>query len=147
MTDSIPLSGLIQRAYQSADAAITSGLRRRGFDVTRAHSSVLANIDIETGTRLTVLADRASVTKQAIGQVVAELEAKGFVKRIPDPRDGRAKLIRLTAKGRKLIAAAYEVIERIEGAVVKEVGGEGVEAARATLAALVRAAEEASAER
>ena len=147
MTDSIPLPGLIQRAYQSADAAITSGLRRRGFDVSRAHSSVLANIDIETGTRLTALADRASVTKQAIGQVVAELESKGFVKRVPDPDDGRAKLIRLTGKGRTLIAAAYEVIERIEGAVMKEVGSEGIEAARTTLAALTRAAEKAAAER
>jgi DNA-binding MarR family transcriptional regulator len=147
VADSIPLPALIQLAYQSADAAITMGLRRRGFDVTRAHSSVLANIDVETGTRLTVLADRASVTKQAIGQVVAELETRGFVKRTPDPQDGRAKLVRLTAGGRNLIAAAYEVIGQIEAAVLNQVGSEGVEATRTTLAALVSAAEKAASER
>ncbi|MBA2367129.1 MAG: MarR family transcriptional regulator [Actinobacteria bacterium] len=38
-----------------------------------------------------MLAERASVTKQAIGEVVSDLEGKGLVHRVPDPEDGRAK--------------------------------------------------------
>lgn len=135
--DSPPFGALLQQAYRAADAAIAEGVKRRGFDVSTTHSSVLANIDIETGTRATVLAERAAVTKQAIGEVVRELEERGFVTRSPDPEDGRAKLIKLTAKGRKLIEAAYEVIGEIESALLLEIGGEDVRTSRRALAALI----------
>ena len=130
-----PIAGSIQRAYQSADRAISDHLRERGFDVTRAHSAVLANIDIHDGTRATQLADRASVTKQAIGQVVEDLELKGFVTRRVDPDDRRARLIQLTAKGRRVVAAAQELIEEIGSEVLEEVGHADLEATQRTLAA------------
>ena len=57
-----------------------------------AHTSLFPHIDLE-GTRLTVLARRLGISKQAVGQLVDELEAMGALKRIPDPSDGRAKLI------------------------------------------------------
>lgn len=133
-----PLAALIQQAYQSADHTISDQLRKRGFDVTRAHSAVLANIDIHGGTRATRLAERASVTKQAIGQVVDDLEQKGLVTRSVDLNDRRARLIRLTAKGRRLIAAAQELIQEIEARVLAEVGDAKVETTRQTLAAFVK---------
>lgn len=137
MSDDRPLSALIQAAYRSADAAISDRLRRRGFDVTRAHSAVLANIDIEGGSRATALAERAAVTKQAIGQVIVDLERRGLVTRVPDPDDRRARLVRLTAKGRRVIAAAQEVIREIEANVLEEVGSRGIEMTRRTLSAIV----------
>jgi len=118
---------LVQQAYRSADEAITGGLRQRGFDVRTTHSAVLTNIDVEGGTRPTVLAERASVTKQAIGEVVSDLEGKGLVHRVPDPEDGRAKLIRLTRKGHRLMAAAYDVIGEIEAALLERTGAKNVE--------------------
>ncbi len=133
------LGPLIQEAYRSADHAISDRLRRRGFDVTRAHSAVLANIDIQTGTRATVLAERASVTKQAIGQVIDDLEQKGLVKRTVDPDDHRARLIRLTTRGRRVIAAAQEVIQEIEARVLEEVGATSIATTRKTLSALIKA--------
>ncbi len=126
----------MQQAYRAADRAIAEGVRRRGFDISTTYSSVLANIDIETGTRATVLASRAAVSKQAIGEVVQELEEGGFVTRVPDPTDGRAKLIKLTVQGRKLIAAAYEVIGEIEDALLREVGEETLRKSRESLTAL-----------
>jgi DNA-binding MarR family transcriptional regulator len=132
-----PFGALVQQAYRAADNAIAEGVRRRGFDVSTTHSSVLANIDIEKGTRATVLAGRAAVSKQAIGEVVRELEARGFVKRVRDPEDGRAKTIKLTAKGRKLIAAAYEVIEEIESTLLREVGAKDLRKGREVLTSLV----------
>ena len=133
-----PLAPLLQMAYQSADRAISDRLKERGFEVTRAHSSVLANIDIETGTRASVLAERAGITKQAVGQLVDDLEQKSYVKRVPDPDDGRARLVRLTAKGRRTIEAAWEVIHELEEKVLAEVGPRTLEAAAKTLSALVQ---------
>ena len=107
------------------------------------HSAVLANIDVEGGTRATVLAERASVTKQAIGEVVSDLEGKGLVHRVPDPEDGRAKLIRLTRKGHMLMAAAYDVIGEIEAALLERTGAKNVETTNRTLSALIEITEKA----
>ena len=97
------------------------------------HSAVLANIDIATGTRATVLAERAAVSKQAIGELIDDLQDCGYVRRVADPSDGRAKLIQLTRKGHKLMDAAYEVIGEIEAALLKEAGNEDLETARGVL--------------
>ncbi|HZJ51054.1 MAG TPA: MarR family transcriptional regulator [Actinomycetota bacterium] len=105
--------------------------------MSTTHSAVLANIDVESGTRATVLAERASVTKQAIGEVVSDLEAKGLVNRVTDPEDGRAKLIQLTAEGHRLMAAAFDVIGEIEGALLDKVGTKNVETTKHTLSALI----------
>jgi DNA-binding MarR family transcriptional regulator len=98
---------------------------------------VLAHIDIATGTRATVLAERAGVSKQAIGEVVDDLVSRGYVRRAPDPADARAKLVQLTRRGQKLIDAAYEVIAGIEDALVAAAGPRSVAATRKTLAALI----------
>ncbi len=131
----VPFGSLIQLAYRAADGAIQRGLQKRGFDVRMTHSAVLANIDVASGTRATVLAERASVSKQAIGELIDDLQARGYVKRVPDPVDGRAKLIQLTPKGHKLIDAAYEVIREIETALLNAVGDKNLETARSVLRA------------
>jgi DNA-binding MarR family transcriptional regulator len=138
MSETPALAPLVQAAYQAADRAITRRLRARGFEVTRAHSAVLANIDIEGGTRATVLAERAGVTKQAIGQVIDDLERRGFVTRTEDPDDRRARLIKLRASGRRVIASARDVIQAIEARVLEDVGPEDVAAAQRALASLAK---------
>lgn len=69
-----------------------AGLRLR-------HLAIFPHLDLD-GTRITTLAARMEVTKQGVGQLVSELEAVGVLERAPDPTDGRAKLVRLTDKGR-----------------------------------------------
>ena len=63
---------------------------------------------------LTQLADAAQITKPTAGYLVDQLEKDGYVERVADPRDARARLIRFTAKGRAVIAVARVVQDGIE---------------------------------
>ena len=91
------------------------GLPAQGFDDIRpSHSvGVLRTIDA-AGTRPGELARRAGVTPQAMAEFVRYLEERGYVERVPDPTDGRARLVRLTPRGRDASAAAHVVFEQIE---------------------------------
>jgi DNA-binding MarR family transcriptional regulator len=93
---------------------IVEGVNAAGFPNRPAHSSVMAHIDVEGGTRLTTIAARANITPQAVGELVDDLERLGYVVRQPDPADRRAKRIVLTQRGRESVAAAFEVIGALE---------------------------------
>ena len=60
------------------------------------------------------LAERAGVTKQSMAELVAHLERHGYVERVPDPADRRAKLVRATARGGEVYAIAREVVAELE---------------------------------
>lgn len=47
----------------------------------------------DAGTTVSVLAERAQITKQSMAELVRHLEVHGYVERVPDPKDGRAKLV------------------------------------------------------
>src|SRR3712207_9178711 len=77
---------LLLRAQRDFDTELNARLRERGYpDVRLAHSALFAHIDPE-GTRSSELAERAGMTKQGMGQLVADLEKKGYVERVEDPR-------------------------------------------------------------
>ena len=86
-----------------------------GFqDVREGHGCVFGFIDLEHGSRLTDLAERSGLTKQAVGEAVAELERKGYLERVPDPEDGRAKVIRLTPRGVDATLTGRRLFKEIE---------------------------------
>ena len=86
----------------------------KGFsDVRPVDHQVFENLD-RGGTRVSELAARAQMTHQSMSELVASLEARGYVERLPDPADQRAKLVRLTHEGRVLVREALAEIERIE---------------------------------
>lgn len=68
----------------------------------------------EDGSRLTDLAEQAQVTKQTASLLVAALEREGLVERVADPADGRARLIRFTAKGKVASKRARRVVMGVE---------------------------------
>jgi DNA-binding MarR family transcriptional regulator len=71
-----------------------------GFsDIRIAHTAVFQHV-LDAGSRITELAERAQLTKPTVVYLVNDLEAMGYVERTPDPDDGRAKLVRLTERGR-----------------------------------------------
>src|SRR3712207_7266080 len=76
------------------------------------------------GSRLTELADRAQVTKQTASLLVAALEREGLVERVPDPSDGRAQLIRLSARGREAATHAMHVVRGVEREWTEHLGEE-----------------------
>jgi DNA-binding MarR family transcriptional regulator len=94
---------------------------------------LLLNVDRRAGTRLTELARRAGVTKQAVMVVVDDLELRGLVRRTPDPEDGRAKVVRLTARGRTCAAECRRAVAAIDARVRRSLGGRRHDALREAL--------------
>lgn len=89
-------------------------MAQRGFDdVRRAHNAVFVFVPAE-GIRLTDLAHAADLSKQAMGELVDELVDKGYFERVPDPTDGRAKLIIWAERGEEAHRATMEVFSRLE---------------------------------
>ena len=82
-------------------------------EVRAAHGAVFEFLD-DAGTRVSVLADRARMTKQSMTELVAHLERHGYVERVPDPADGRAKLVRATDRGREVYAIARDAMRDVE---------------------------------
>ncbi len=115
---------LLLRASHAFNAELVALLQVGGYpDIRPVHSSVLAHIDFGgPGTRPTVLAQRAGITKQAMGELVADLEALGYVARRTDPTDRRARLVGLTLRGRRQLADALAAIESIEARYAELLG-------------------------
>ena len=94
--DREPFIGLVDRASRLLRADMVHAARARGHTEIRfAHNAVLGHLPLE-GSRISDLADRAGITKQSMGEVVAELVALGILEMRPDPLDRRAKLVTYT---------------------------------------------------
>jgi DNA-binding MarR family transcriptional regulator len=117
------LATLMFVSYRAMDERVRKAMRDAGYDVTVAQARIAQRI-AEDGTRLTELADRAQVTKQTASLLVAALEREGLVERVPDPDDGRARLIRLSARGREASQRAMEVVIGVEREWAEHLGPE-----------------------
>lgn len=89
------------------------------------------------GSRITDIAARAGISKQAVGQLVDELEALGYVRRAPDPHDARARLVTYTEAGRAAMFDGLAALARVEARVRPHLAD--VDRLRADLAAIIRA--------
>lgn len=115
----ITLIALLRRTSQAMVAELVERLHSAGYpDHTPAHHPIFENIDPK-GTRLTDLGARTGLTHQSIGELIDGLERRGYVERVPDPSDGRARLVRLTAKGRGAVRTAIREIDAIEAKWLK----------------------------
>ena len=97
ISPSSPFSAKSRRRW---GRALRPAGRARLRGAARGHGCVFGIIDDE-GSRLTDLAARSGFTKQSVGEAVAELQKLGYVERVPDPADRRAKIIQLTPHGRE----------------------------------------------
>jgi DNA-binding MarR family transcriptional regulator len=89
------------------------------------------------GRHASELAELFGVTRQAIAQVVGNLEGAGYVERIVDPGDARAKLVCLTARGRAALRAMRASALAVEDGWQNVLGVEDLAAFRSTLERLV----------
>jgi DNA-binding MarR family transcriptional regulator len=136
MDRELPTSLLMGIAARSASTRIFEALRAEGYDdVTIAQSRLLAGID-DDGTRLSVLAARAQIAKQTATALVDRLERAGYVERLADPDDGRARLVRLTARATSAIPLARAEEQRIEDEWRAHLGDERMAQLRESLTAL-----------
>ena len=93
---------------------VSAALAERGFaDFRPAHGTIGQHIE-DDGSRVTDLARLAQITKPSVVYLVNDLERLGYVERVPDPDDGRAKLVRLTLRGAEAQAVARELIAQVE---------------------------------
>lgn len=130
------LSLLMEGPYKAMDKELFPALARRGHgDIRPAHSKVFEVIK-GTGSRVTDMADDAAMTKQAMQYLVDDLERLGYAERIPDPGDRRAKLVRLTPRGRRCVVFAREAFSATEAAWAKKLGAAKMEQLRRLLAEL-----------
>ena len=127
------LAILLREPLRRMNHALAARLAAAGHAEVRApHGLVLQYLD-DAGTRVSVLPERAQITKQSMAELVAHLERHGYVERVPDPADGRAKLVRATDRGRAVFAVARDLIAAYDRHLEAELGAEDVGALRALL--------------
>jgi DNA-binding MarR family transcriptional regulator len=132
---------LLRSARLLDELAIARLNQEAGAAVLRpAHTKLLPHIDFE-GTRVGTIALRLGVTKQAVSELVAELAELGFLALVPDPADGRAKLVRFTPRGVEGIKRGLEVLGQLERELAAEIGEDLMRALGRALAALTPALE------
>jgi DNA-binding MarR family transcriptional regulator len=101
----------------------------------RSHTSLLPHLDLQ-GTRITDLAERLGISKQAVSQLVDDLEALGVVAREPDPDDARARRVVFTARGRTGLLEGLAVLRALEAELARAIGREHMQALRESLLAV-----------
>ena len=109
---------VLEQMYRRVSAAGYYGLRP-------SHGCVFRYLELE-GSKLSELAEKSGMTKQAFGEHVANVEALGYVVRIADPTDGRAKLVVPTPRGREALILSRQVFADLEREWAEAFGAERV---------------------
>lgn len=102
----------------------------------RSHTSLLPHIDLD-GTRVTDLAERLGVSKQAASQLVDDLEALGVLAREPDPEDARARRVVFTPLGRRGLLEGLELLAEMERELADAIGNDAMAGLRRALLAIL----------
>jgi DNA-binding MarR family transcriptional regulator len=133
------LAILLREPFRAMSDQLVETLAARGHaHVRAAHGNVFQYLD-DAGTRVGVLAERARMTKQAMAELVAHLEGHGYVERVPDPDDRRAKLVRATGRGREVFGVVREFVAALEARLAARLGQAKVDRLRGLLEELDRA--------
>jgi DNA-binding MarR family transcriptional regulator len=116
----------LQLLFKAARLANERALARAASDPARppvraAHTALFPHLDFE-GIRLTDLAARVGVTKQAVGQLVDDLARLGMVERVADPTDRRAKRVRFSRRGHAALLHGLGILREVEERLAAEVG-------------------------
>lgn len=114
----------MRRPLRALSERVGQDLARAGFTDLRVTHLVVFQVLAADGSRLTDLAARAFVTKQSMGALVDDLAGWGYLERVPDPADGRARLIRRTARGWRAERTARASVAAFEKAWARRVGPE-----------------------
>ncbi len=133
----VPQCGIRRRVAEPIHELFRAGTCRG-----RQRGARVAQVVDATGVRPTTLAQRAGITKQAVSQLVRELEARDYVEQVRDTSDTRAKLVRLTETGVALRAACAGVKHEIQTMAIAKLGNSRVSRLLRDLTDLTAALEE-----
>jgi DNA-binding MarR family transcriptional regulator len=133
---------LLLRASRIVNRHVVDGLHARGYaDLRSTHTTLLSNIDL-AGSTVTAAAERAGITKQAMGRLAAELEAAGYIRLRNDPEDARARILQLTKTGKQLMLDSLEVMDELEHRYAGSLGRDRLAAVLQGLALFVEGMEQ-----
>jgi DNA-binding MarR family transcriptional regulator len=141
MTDDQPALSpgqlLVKCARLLNDQALARMRTRAGAPRLRpSHAALLPHLDLE-GTRLTDLAARMGVTKQAVGQLVEEMEQMGVLTRTTDEEDRRAKRVRFSTRGKRGSLQGAGILGEIEQELTATLGQKPMSSLQAILTDLL----------
>ncbi|HEX6603046.1 MAG TPA: MarR family winged helix-turn-helix transcriptional regulator [Solirubrobacterales bacterium] len=129
----IPLPGLLDVVSDAFFKEFRAELEQSEFnDIRPTHGCVFRYVDGD-GLRLTEIAERASMTKQSVGEIVDDLADRDYVKRVPHPEDRRAKLICLTQRGERAQAHGRRLFAKVERRWAQRYGADRIAALRELL--------------
>ncbi len=128
---------LFALAFRCYVAHLHAELAERGFPAARsAFGPVLRGLRGRQIT-LSALARDLGITKQAVARVIDDMRAAGLVEQLPDPTDGRARLLALTGRGQAMVAAAIEIGTTYETFLAADLGADPAKALREGLERIV----------
>jgi len=124
---------LLLQAFQCLIDELVADLHKAGYhEIRSAHSRVFEHLPAK-GERVARMAQAAQMTQQSMTELVEYLERLGYLERLRDPRDGRAKLVRLTDTGEKLAAAGRVAMRRIDASWESRLGRDRLREMRSAL--------------
>ena len=110
----VVLTGLLSLAFDAMIAEFRGEIENSEFEDLRTTHACVFRYVRGAGLRQTDIAELANMTKQSVGEVVDDLVERGYAERIPDPADGRAKLICLTRRGEECQEFGFQTFAAIE---------------------------------
>jgi DNA-binding MarR family transcriptional regulator len=134
--DELNLGLLLFIPYRYLESAVLDLVRQHGHDISLSQARVFQRIDAD-GSRLSELAVAAQLPKQTVGSIVDQLERAGYVRRVPDPDDARARLVVVAERGREAVELGTPVVREIEATWRTHLGEARFAELRRTLEALV----------
>jgi DNA-binding MarR family transcriptional regulator len=116
------IGALLRVPAQAIHRRIIRELNAAGFEELRVPHMAVLQFPGPDGVRPGVLAERAGMSKQAMNQLLRSLETLGYLARSDDPDEGRARIVRLTKRGRTAYARIHEILSDIEREWSAELG-------------------------
>ena len=116
------IGALLRVPAQAIHRRIITELNAAGFEDLRVPHMAVLQFPGPDGVRPGVLAERAGMSKQAMNQLLRSLEGLGYLARSDAPDEGRARIVRLTKRGRAVYAKVHEILRDIEGEWGAELG-------------------------
>lgn len=121
-TRDLLIGALLRVPGQAIQRRIIKELNAAGFEELRVPHMPVLQFPGPDGVRPGVLAERAGMSKQAMNQLLRSLEGLGYLVRSDAPGQGRARIIRLTKRGRAVYAAMIDILRDIEREWSAELG-------------------------
>jgi DNA-binding MarR family transcriptional regulator len=129
-----PLIGALLRVpWEDVQEHMLARLHAEGFADFDASYLTVFRYPSPEGERPSELAARRRISKQALNHLLGQLEQRGYLRRDPDPEDGRSKRISLTPRGAKAVAIIRQAVTEMEDQWAERLGPERFEQLRSLL--------------